>query len=161
MVAFGFVSLAASGVLAQTYEADLGPSPYNDATKPLMTGRGSAQVTLSGNTLTLQGTFEGLSSPVTGATLRSGIAIGVPGPTLFNVTIDKATGGALSGTYTLSRAQVQALQAGRIYVQVDSQKVGEPYGIVWGWLLPQHKKLVPEVSQEGPWYLPQLHNPGK
>jgi hypothetical protein len=48
--------------------------------------------------------------------------------------VDNAVRGALHGDVQLSRAQVQALRDGRLYIQVHSE--GAPEGNLWGWLLP-------------------------
>jgi hypothetical protein len=150
-----------SAAAAQTYEADLGPSAHDAVAKSVMTGRGTAQAVLDGNKLTISGKFWGFASPATGAHLRSGIAIGVPGPVFADLTVSPGSDGTLSGSASLNVAQLAALRTGRAYIQIDSQKVGEPYGTVWGWLLPQQEKAGEGVPQYGHWFLPQLDVPKK
>lgn len=161
MVAAVFILSAVSATMAQTYEADLGSSAHDAVTKSLMTGRGTAQAVLNGNKLTVSGKFWGFASPATDAHLRSGIAIGVPGPAFSNLTVSPGVDGTLSGTASLSAEQLKALRTGRTYIQINTQKVGEPYGTVWGWLLPQQEKIGEGVPQYGHWFLPQLDVPKK
>jgi hypothetical protein len=61
------------------------------------------------------------------------------------LTITKGTSGTLSGSLTLTPEQLEALKAGRLYVQVHSEKgIPAEQGKVqadvdnsnlWGWLL--------------------------
>src|SRR5690349_8089810 len=56
------VSLSA----AEKYQAYLAPLPHNDETQPLIIGsKGTATATLDGDTLTIAGTFTGLSGKAT------------------------------------------------------------------------------------------------
>lgn len=100
---------------------------------PDVAGRGSVEATLSGNRLTINGKFEGLSGPATEARLHSGIGTGVRGNAFQDLTITNAASGSISGTVELTEAQVTALREGRVYVQMHSQKA--PEGALWGWLL--------------------------
>ena len=43
--------------------------PFNDATQPIMQGKGTVSATLDGDTLSISGTFTGLSGPATKAHL--------------------------------------------------------------------------------------------
>ena len=43
-----------------------------------------------------------------------------------------------SGTVELTKAQADDLAAGRLYIQIHSQKA--PDGNLWGWLLAPEKK---------------------
>jgi hypothetical protein len=151
--------LCAGAAGAQTYRANLGPMPLDEATKANMLGRGEATATLDGRVLSITGSFAGLPSPATKAHLTVGLAIGAPGKEALDLTVSQATAGALSGKLTLSAAQAQAFRTGRLYVQIDSQKA--PAGNLWGWLLPQHVDAPPGVPQQGPWFLPQLDTPSR
>ena len=148
-----------AGAAAQTYQANLGPMPLDEATKANMLGRGEATATLDGKVLSISGSFAGLPSPATKAQLIVGIAIGAPGHEALDLTISQATAGTVSGKLTLTAAQVTAFRTGRLYVQIDSQKA--PTGNLWGWLLPQHVDAPPGVPQQGPWFLPQLDTPSR
>jgi hypothetical protein len=46
--------------------------------------------------------------------------------------------GEISGTMQLTADQVTELTAGKLYVQLHSEKA--PEGNLWGWLLPQEGK---------------------
>jgi hypothetical protein len=142
---------------ADTYQANLGPMPLDEATKKNMLGRGDATATLNGKVLTVSGSFAGLPSPATAAHLTISPAIGVPGTERLELTVSQAASGTVSGTLTLTSNQATAFRTGRLYVQIDSQKA--PTGNLWGWLLPQHVDAPPGVPQPGPWFLPQLNTP--
>ena len=150
--------LLCTGAAAQTYQANLGPMPLDEATKRNMLGRGEATASWDGKTLNLSGRFAGLPSPATKAHLFVGSAIGAPGTESFDLTVSQADNGTLSGQIALNAKQAAAFRTGRLYVQIDSQKA--PTGNLWGWLLPQHVDAPPGVPQQGPWFLPQLDTPG-
>jgi hypothetical protein len=99
-----------------------------------VTGKGSATAVLTGTTLTISGTFEGMQSPATIAQIHVG-AKGVRGPAEFDLTVTKATSGTIAGMLTLSRVQIDSLKRGWFYIQIHSEKV--PDGNLWGWLLPE------------------------
>ena len=141
---------------ADTYQANLGPMPLDQANKDKL-GRGKADATLDGKTLTVRGSFGGLPSSATKAHLFVGLAIGVPGAEGFDLTVTPADSGSVSGTLTLNARQAAAFRTGKLYVQIDSQKA--PTGNLWGWLLPQHVDAAAGVPQPGPWFLPQLDTP--
>ena len=145
----GFVLLAAAAVSAQTgdkYTVRLGAVPAaNVAQQALVTGKGAATATLVGNRLTVNGTFEGLPAAATAARLHQGVAKGARGKAFADLTITKAVSGTISGSVTLTPEQVEALKAGKIYMQVHSEKgIAPEQGKVdsnvdnsnlWGWLL--------------------------
>jgi hypothetical protein len=60
---------------------------------------------------------------------------GVRGPTILDLdlTISKAEKGTLSGSVELTPDQIADLRAGRLYVQIQSERA--PDGNLWGWLL--------------------------
>ena len=129
------LSLAQS---AQTYKARL-------STVPVANARGRAEIdqsgdvfatanvtgTLVGTKLTVAGTFDNFKHPASIAQIRSGPAMGVRGPVLFDLTVTKATKGTISGTVDLTAAQVDLLKNNRLYVQIHNQNT--PEGALWGW----------------------------
>ncbi len=142
---------------ADTYQANLGPMPLDQANNKNMLGRGEVTATLDGKTLTIAGNFGGLPSPATKAHLFVGLAIGVPGSESLDLTVSPADSGTVSGTLTVNAKQAAAFRTGKLYVQIDSQKA--PAGNLWGWLLPKHFDAAADVPQAGPWFLPQLDTP--
>lgn len=114
------------------FRARLSPVPVEATTVAGITGSGSVTAVLTGTKLTITGTFEGLRSPATVAQVHDGPK-GVRGPVIFDLMVSKATNGAISGTFTLTPAQVQDLRNGRFYVQIHSEKA--PDGNLWGWML--------------------------
>jgi hypothetical protein len=144
---------------AETYQANLGPMPLDEAVKKNMLGRGEATATLDGNILIVSGNFAGLPSPATKAHLYVSPAIGAPGGGGFELNISQADNGTVSAQLNLNTSQKTAFRTGRLYVQIDSEKA--PNGNLWGWLLPQHYDAPPDVPQPGPWFLPQLNTPSR
>jgi hypothetical protein len=142
---------------AETYQANLGPMPLDQANRATKLGRGDVTATLDGNVLVVGGNFIGLPSPATRAHLYISPAIGVPGGDGIDLVVTEAVNGTVSGQLNLNAKQKAAFRTGRLYVQIDSQKA--PTGNLWGWLLPQHFDAPPGVPQAGPWFLPQLNTP--
>jgi len=132
VVLLGLALQAQSG---GTYKARLSPLPADARTRPDLAGIGTATGTVSGSKLTVSGTFEGLKSPATTAQLHSAVAAGVRGPVIGDLMISRATSGTMSGSIELSPPQMESLQKGGIYVQIQSEKA--PDGVIWGWLLKQ------------------------
>ena len=125
--------LLATPAFAASYEAELDPAPF-DATNraDVIESIGNLTATLDGNTLTVKGTFSNFTSPATGGSFRIGLAKGVPGDAIGNLTVEHARQGAFSGTIKLSSAQLAALKREALYVRIDSEK--SPDGNVQGWL---------------------------
>jgi len=138
-----------------SFETVLGPTPINHATSAVLTGEGAAVATLSGDTLQISGAFEGLSGPATDAHIMMGEDIGIPGDPILDLATSTAMNGTITGTFKLTRPQAAALRAGRLYIQVNSQKGPAPGGHLWGWLLPEHIKAGQDEPQTGDWFLPQ------
>ena len=125
---------------AQTYKARLSVVPVANA-------RGRTEIdqsddvfatanvtgTLVGTKLTVAGTFDNFKHPASIAQIRSGPAMGVRGPVLFDLTVTKATKGTITGTVDLTAAQVDLLKNNRLYVQIHNQNT--PEGALWGWFM--------------------------
>ena len=125
------VSLVAQG--QDAFKARLSPVPADQKTRPTLAGSGSVTATLTGTKLTINGTFDGLLSPATMAELRAGVAAGVRGPLVTNLTVTKAMSGSISGSADLNAQQVATFRKGGFYIQLYSEKTTE--GVLWGWLL--------------------------
>jgi hypothetical protein len=123
---------AASAQSRDAYKARLSPLGVTGATVNTTTGVGSITATLSGTSLSIEGTFEGLTGNATEANVRRGPK-GIPGPSIANLEVTKASSGKVSGTVALTAEQVEDLRAGRLYVQVHSERALE--GSIRGWLL--------------------------
>ena len=133
---------AASAQTGDKYTARLGMVPAaNAAQQANVSGKGTATAVLSGNKLTITGSFEGLPASATVARLHHGIAKGARGKAIADLTITKGTSGTLSGAVDLTAAQVEALKQGRLYVQVHSER-GIP---------PEQGKVQPDVDNSNLW----------
>jgi len=125
--------ILATPVLAASYEAELDPTPF-DATNraDVIESIGNVTATLDGNTLTVKGTFTNFTSPATNGSFRIGLAKGVPGDAIGNLTVEHARQGGFSGSIKLNAAQLAALKREALYIRIDSEKA--PDGNVQGWL---------------------------
>jgi hypothetical protein len=139
---------------ADNYQTDIGPTPKNGRQGANVQGRGTVLATLDGNSFTIQGKFAGLSSPATQARLYMGNVMGGTGPAIGDLKIPQARSGEISGTFTLTPAQIAGLKLGRLYVMLDSQSA--PKGNLWGWFQPAHVTVPEGVPQMGHWYIPNL-----
>jgi hypothetical protein len=143
-------SLVAMSSLAQsgnTYKARLAPAPplglrgERGATPAsFVAGIGTASATLSGKKLTVNGSFEKMASAATAAKLGVGVATGARLDLVYDLMITKSpnatppgTSGTITGSMDLTPAQVDALKAGKLYIQINSE--GAPNGHLLGWLL--------------------------
>jgi hypothetical protein len=125
---------SASAQSGDKYKARLSVVPIASAnSRNTVDGIGAATITLTGTSLSINGTFEGLKSPATGAKIHRGVMMGVRGPAFSDLTITPAPKGTISGMVTLTAAQVADLKEGRLYIQIYSQ--GAPDGNLWGWIL--------------------------
>jgi len=137
-IATAGIVLALSGLVwaaesQETFKVRLSWVPITVAMRATVTGSGSATATLSGSKLSVNGSFEGLRTPATTATLKRGSAAGVRGKDVFDLTVSKATTGTISGSFPLDSDQIEGLKKGQFYVQINSEKA--PDGNLWGWLL--------------------------
>jgi hypothetical protein len=145
---------AAPALAADHYQTDIGPTPKNGRQGANVQGRGTVLATLDGSSFTIQGKFAGLSSPATQARLYMGNVMGGTGPAIGDLKIPQARSGEISGTFTLTPAQIAGLKLGRLYVMLDSQSA--PKGNLWGWFQPAHVTVPEGVPQMGHWYIPNL-----
>jgi CHRD domain len=132
VIGIGFVlSLAAQS--SETFKTRLSPLPADARTRADLAGSGSASAVLTGTKLAISGSFEGLRSAATSASLHSAVAAGVRGPAIGDLTISKDTSGTITGSIDLTPQQLTSLRKGGLYVQIHSEKA--PDGVLWGWLL--------------------------
>ena len=99
-----------------------------------ISGSGAVTAALTGNKLTINGTFADLRSAATVARIHVA-AKGLRGPSIFDLKVSSGTSGTLSGTFDLTPAQVEDLSKSRLYIQLHSEKA--PDGNLWGWLIPE------------------------
>lgn len=121
---------------ARTFKTRLSPVPvaaYNVS----IVGSGTVTATLTGSTLAVTGSYDGLASAATQAKIFKSPKPGMRGDALFDLKVSGGPSGTLTGQFTLTPAQVQEVSASRYYVQLYSEKA--PDGNLWGWLMPQEK----------------------
>jgi hypothetical protein len=122
---------------SRSFKTRLSPVPVS-AYNPNIVGTGSVTAALSGTTLNVNGTYEGLASAATQAKIFKSPKPGIRGDALFDLKVSGGTSGTITGQFNLTAAQVQELSASRYYVQLYSEKAAE--GNLWGWLMPQQEK---------------------
>jgi hypothetical protein len=120
------------------YRARLSVVPIDIAMQSTIAGSGAATAALKGSTLTINGTFSGLKTAATVAHLLRSPKPGMRGVAIADLTATPNTNGTITGSIELTKDQVDDLAAGRLYIQLHSQKA--PEGNLWGWLLAAEKK---------------------
>jgi hypothetical protein len=139
-VAVALAVVTLSSVQAQTpqYRARLSVVPLDIAMQSTIAGSGTATATLKGTTLTISGTFSGLRTAATVARVHRSPKTAMRGVPIGDLTATAGTSGTISGSLELSKEQTDDLAAGRLYIQLHSQKA--PDGNLWGWLLASEGK---------------------
>lgn len=130
------ILLAAFSAIAQsgdTFKARLSTVPVDATMLPTVTGRGSLKAVLTGNKLTISGTFEGLRSSTMRASIHIGPQKGIRGLAVHDLDVSKDKAGSVNGSVDLTASEVEDLKSGRLYVQIDSERA--PEGNLWGWVL--------------------------
>jgi hypothetical protein len=122
---------------SRSFKTRLSPVPVS-AYNPSIVGTGNVTASLSGNKLSVNGTYEGLASPATQARIFKSPKPGIRGDALLDLKVSGGTSGTITGQFDLTAAQVQELAASRYYVQLYSEKAAD--GNLWGWLMPQQEK---------------------
>jgi CHRD domain len=84
------------------------------------TATGSGEAKLAGTTLTISGTFKDLTGAPTMAHLHGPGAAGATGPIIYMLTVPNTTSGTLTGTLTLTDAQIADLKAGLMYFNIHT-----------------------------------------
>jgi len=119
----------------EKFKTRLSPVGIEAAKRAEITGSGSVSAVLAGAKLSITGTFDGMQSPATLAHVHQGVATGVRGPAIGDLTVSPATSGDVAGTLVLTPQQIESLKKGKLYIQIHSEKA--PEGNLWGWLLRQ------------------------
>jgi hypothetical protein len=120
------------------YRARLSVVPLDVAMQSTIAGSGAVTATLKGSALSIAGTFSGLRTPATAVRLHRAPKTAMKGPAIADLTATQETSGTISGAIELTKEQIADLAAGRLYVQLHSQKA--PEGNLWGFLLTQEGK---------------------
>lgn len=126
-------ALSLTAQAPETFKVRLSPVPVEAKTRETIAGIGSATATLTGAKLSISGTFEGLRSPAMDAKIHQSPVTGVRGPAILDLTVAHAASGSLNAALDLTPQQIENLQHGKLYIQIDSEKA--PDGNLWGWLL--------------------------
>ncbi len=131
LISLAALSSSISALAQEVYRARLSPMPTTPQTVTEITGEGEVILSLSGNTLSVEGSFSGMSSSATGAHLHNGPPA-QPGPVAHTLEIDLSPAGEISASLELTDEQVEALRNNELYVQVHSEN--NPPGELRGWI---------------------------
>jgi len=131
-IAAGMAIAVSAHAQTPQYRARLSVVPIDIPMQATIAGSGSATATLKGTTLTINATFSGLKTAATVARLHRSPKPGMRGAPIGELTATANTSGSITGSIELTKAQVDDLAAGRLYIQLHSQKA--PDGNLWGWL---------------------------
>jgi hypothetical protein len=133
------VMIAAAPLFAQSpqYRARLSMVPTDLAMQATIAGSGSATASLKGSTLTINGTFTGLKTPATAVRVHRSAKPGMRGAPIGELKATPETGGTITGSIELTKEQIDDLAAGRLYIQLHSQRA--PDGNLRGWLAADKK----------------------
>ena len=138
-VALAVAVSAVADAQPSQYRARLSMVPTDVAMQATIAGLGAATATLKGSTLTITGSFSGLKTAATVVHVLRSPKTGMRGTPIGDLTATAATSGTISGSIELTKPQIDDLAAGRLYIQLHSDKA--PDGNLWGWLLaPEVKK---------------------
>jgi hypothetical protein len=127
------MSLSLFGQTEEKFKVRLTTVPMDGAMRATVAGSGTGSATLTGTKLTINASFDGMPSAATAAKLHKGIATGVRGSAFHDLSVTKAVKGAATGTFELTRDQLDSLKKGQLYIQISSEK--SPEGTLWGWIL--------------------------
>lgn len=127
------LALAAMQAAPGTMRARLSLVPTDLAMQATIGGQGTATASLSGTTLSIEGSYEGLLSPATTVRVHDSPKPGMRGPLVGEFAAGGGTAGTFKGALTLTREQASSFARGLLYVQLQSEKA--PDGNLWGWLL--------------------------
>ncbi len=150
LACIGVLLAAAPGAQAQDgarFGGRLSIVPVDFATRANVSGSGEAEAVLEDRTLTVNGTFEGLSSPATAARLHRAPPAR-RGPAVFALDVTAAASGRVEGEVELDDMQVEALRRGEYYVQIATRN--NPEGEVRGWLLPRGDETAEAAAPRPP-----------
>ena len=153
LACIGVLLAAAPGAQAQDgdrFSGRLSIVPVDFATRPNVSGSGEAEAVLEDRTLTVAGTFQGLSSPATAAHLHRAPPAR-RGPAVFALDVTAAASGRVEGEVELDDTQAEALRRGEYYVQIATRN--NPDGEIRGWLLPRDEEAVEAASPSPAGYL--------
>ena len=113
--------------------ARLAPVPIDVAMQATIAGQGTATATLSGTTLSVEGSYQGLVTPATTVRVYESARMGMRGTLVGEFPSGGGTSGTLQGHRdALAARRPRRSSKGLLYVQIQSEKA--PDGNLWGWL---------------------------
>ena len=137
LIALGLMAgVAATATFAQdatVFGDKLGTIPVANTNRAQVAGTGYVTANLEGNSLTINGDFEGLTAPATGVGVYAGQMAELGGTEVTVLEADAAESGSFTGTIELDDAQKEILQASGFLVVVQTEP--NPTGEIRAWLV--------------------------
>jgi hypothetical protein len=136
-VAFTLLTVAVPvvvGTQGEGFQGRLSPLPVDARTAAAITGEGVVSAELNGAELTIQVSFEGMSSAASRAHIHRAQP-GTPGPVAFAIDVPAVAEGTFEDTVTLDDTELRELREGLYYLQIHTEN--NPGGELRGWLWPQ------------------------
>src|SRR5580692_3166222 len=88
--AFAWLTQPGAAQNQEKYKVRLATVPMDGGMRDAVAGSGSASAILAGTKLTINGSFGGLRSPATAARVHLGVAMGVRGAAVGELTVSRA-----------------------------------------------------------------------
>ena len=127
------IVLAAQAQTEEKFKIRITPVPLDGAMRNTVAGAGTGTATLVGSKLSINASFDGMPSAATTARIHKGVATGVRGSAILDLTVTKAAKGNVTGSFDLTPDQAASLKKGQLYLWISSEKA--PEGTLWGWIL--------------------------
>jgi Cu/Zn superoxide dismutase len=128
------VTLSVASAQSNGFRARLSEMPVTPQTVNTITGVGEVFVTLNGTTISVNGTFEGMSSAASAAHVHNAPKA-MNGPPIGALEATSMPNGQVSGELELTAEQVTALHNEELYIVIHSET--NPGGELRGWLFAQ------------------------
>ncbi len=134
LLATGVLTVSLATAQSTLFRARLSEVPVTPQDYQSITGVGEVFATLNGSTLSLTGTYRGMSSAATAAHVHNAPKA-MNGPPIGAMEVTSAPSGEVSGMLELTPEQIEALRNEELYVVIHSEN--NPGGEIRGWLLPR------------------------
>jgi Cu/Zn superoxide dismutase len=130
LVVFTF-TLTLASAQSTSFRARLSEMPVTPQTVNTITGVGEVFVTLNGSTVSVSGSFEGMSSAASAVHIHNAPKA-MNGPPIGALEVTAMPNGQVSGELELTADQITALRNEELYIVIHSET--NPGGELRGWL---------------------------
>lgn len=131
LLVFIYSTITIASAQTTEYRARLSELPVTPQTYRTITGVGEVFATLDGSTLSVRGTFEGMSSAASAAHIHNAPKA-MNGPPIGAIEPTPLPAGEVTGELELTAEQIEALRNEELYIVIHSEN--NPGGELRGWL---------------------------